>query len=96
MLTVNKIKRDIRPIAKRYNIKKIDLFGSYANGTQTEYSDADFLVEFTVAIPSIFKVMGFKQDVEEALKISVDVVTLPLARPDKMRIEKAVTIYEAG
>ncbi|MCL2694873.1 MAG: nucleotidyltransferase domain-containing protein [Clostridiales bacterium] len=90
------MKRDIGPIAKKYDIRKIELFGSYASETQTEHSDADFLVEFTADVPSIFKVMGFKAEVEKALEIPVDIVTLPLVRPGKMRIEKAVTIYEAG
>ena len=34
MLTIDKIKKDIHPIAKKYDVKKIGLFGSYADGTQ--------------------------------------------------------------
>ena len=96
MLTIDRIKEDINPIAKKYDIKKLALFGSYANGTQTKDSDADFLVEFSASIPSIFKVMGLRQDLEKRLNIPVDVVTLPLVQPEKMIIERTVTVYEKG
>ena len=96
MLTIEKIKQEVQPIAKKYNVKKVDLFGSYANGTQTKNSDADFLVEFVVAVPSIFKVMGMKAELEKTLNMVVDVLTIPLAKPDKMLIERVVTVYEKG
>jgi len=96
MLTLDRIRNDINPVARKYDVKKIDLFGSYANGTQTESSDADFLVEFTAAVPSIFKVMGFKEDLEKTLETPVDIVTLPIVNPDRLIIEKAVTVYEKG
>ena len=93
MLTIDKIKNDVGFIAKKYNIERIDLFGSYADGTQTEKSDADFLVKFS-STPSIFKVMGFKEEVEKNLKTPVDIVTLPLVRPEKLVIERTINIYE--
>ena len=33
-------------IQKNFSVNKIGLFGSYANGTQTQDSDIDFYVEF--------------------------------------------------
>ena len=38
--------------------------------------------------------MGFKEELQNRLNHPVDVVTLPLARPGKLRIGKVVTIYE--
>ena len=70
------------------------MFGSYALGNATEKSDADFLVVFGAKTPSIFKVMGFKEELENRLNTSVDVVTLPLARQDKLSIDKVVNVYE--
>ena len=35
-------------ILKKYDVKKIGLFGSYAKGEQKKDSDIDFLVEFDV------------------------------------------------
>jgi len=79
---------------EKYNIDTIDLFGSYTNGNATEKSDIDFLVKFVVPVPSIFAVMGFKEELEQKLKMPVDVVTLPITRPEKIKIEKTIRIYE--
>jgi predicted nucleotidyltransferase len=38
--------RDHDEALKRYSVKRIGLFGSYARGKQTRGSDIDFLVEF--------------------------------------------------
>jgi predicted nucleotidyltransferase len=94
MLTINDIKQAVIPLAEKYNISKIDLFGSYADGNLTEQLGADFLVEFNVKVPSIFKVMGFKEELKNHLNHPVDVMTLPIARPDMLRINKVVNIYE--
>ena len=94
MLTVDFIKQAVIPLAVKYNISKIDLFGSYAKGSATEKSDADFLVEFNSKSPSIFKVMGFKEELQSSLKYPVDVITLPLVRPEKLNVDNVVNIYE--
>ena len=94
MLTIEFIRQAVIPLAEKYSIKSIDLFGSYANGEASEESDADFLVKFEAEAPSIFKVMGFKQELEDRLNYPVDIVTLPTVRPDKLTIDKVVSIYE--
>lgn len=38
--------RDQDEVFKKYSVKRIGLFGSYARGTQKRGSDIDFLVEF--------------------------------------------------
>jgi len=38
--------RDQEEALKRYSVKRIGLFGSYARGNQKRGSDIDFLVEF--------------------------------------------------
>ena len=94
MLTIDKIRQEVRALAEKYDIAKIDLFGSYASGKATEQSDADFLVEFCAPIPSIFEVMGFKEELSNRLNHPVDVVTLPLVKPDRLRIERVINVYE--
>jgi hypothetical protein len=44
ILTINQIKEIIKPIAMKYHVKEIYLFGSYARGEATVESDLDFLV----------------------------------------------------
>jgi predicted nucleotidyltransferase len=94
MLTIESIKQKIIPLAEKYQVAKVDLFGSYANGNMTEKSDIDLLVKFKEEVPSIFFVMGFQEELKKRLDISVDVVTLPLARPEYLKIERTVTVYE--
>ena len=94
MLTIDKIKQEVEALADKYNISKVDLFGSYATGNATEESDADFLVEFSVPVPSIFAVMGFKEELAYLLSSPVDVITLPITRPEVLNIEKVINIYE--
>jgi predicted nucleotidyltransferase len=90
--TLNLITEKVAPIARKYDVAHVDIFGSYANGNATPKSDIDFLVEFTVAIPSIFKVMGFREEVTRSLGMAVDVVTLPLTDPKHISIDKRVRI----
>ena len=93
MLTLGTIKQAVLPLAEKYEVSRMDLFGSYARGNATDSSDLDFLVEFSVDIPSIFKVMGLREELQASLNRSVDIVTLPLMRPHIINIDEAVNVY---
>jgi len=86
MLTLEAIRRKAEPVAKKYDVVSLDIFGSYADGTADENSDADFLVRFAAPVPSILKVMGFREELSRSLGLPVDIVTLPLVKPDKLRV----------
>ena len=94
MLSMDAIKQAVAPLAEKYDVVKVDLFGSYANGDATEKSDVDFLVLFNAKIPSIMDVMGFREELVRSLNCSVDVVTLPLPHKFPFIIDKVVNIYE--
>lgn len=47
--TLDEIRRIIVPIAQKYNLSAVYLFGSYARGTAREDSDPDLLVDTTGA-----------------------------------------------
>ena len=74
MQTVASIQQAISPIAKAYGLKRVYLFGSYANGTATEESDVDILIEMGETL-SLLELSEILQDAKEALNISVDLVT---------------------
>ena len=46
--TVQEIQSRVMPVAKKYGIKAVFLFGSYAKGTATEDSDIDLLIDTAV------------------------------------------------
>ena len=57
---------------EKYDIIKIGLFGSAARESMIEESDIDVVVE--LGKPDLFNLIGIKQDLEEQLHRSVDVV----------------------
>ncbi len=56
---------------KKYEIEKIGLFGSYARDEANDASDIDIFVSMK---PSLFKMIGLKQQIEDDLKKQVDVI----------------------
>jgi uncharacterized protein len=70
-----KIKRDeILNIANRHGAKKVSLFGSVLRDEIKEKSDVDLLVEMEKG-RSLFDIISIKQDLEDLLGCTVDVVT---------------------
>jgi predicted nucleotidyltransferase len=43
-MPISEIIDRVTAIARKYNVKRLDLFGSFARGTQTETSDIDFII----------------------------------------------------
>jgi len=91
-MQIGEIKKAAIPYAEKYGVKTMSIFGSYAAGQETASSDIDFLVEF-FSTPSIFKVMGLREELMNALNKKVDIVTLPLSRPDLLNVTKSEKIY---
>ena len=58
---------------KKYKVKKIGLFGSYASGKQSQRSDIDFIVEFSE--PSFDNFMNLVSYLERMFGKKVDVLT---------------------
>jgi len=56
----------------RYEIIRIGVFGSAARDSMNEQSDIDVVVE--LGKPDLFYLVGIKQDLEEQLRCSVDIV----------------------
>lgn len=57
----------------QFSVKRIALFGSYAEGTQNSKSDIDFMVEF--GDPSLDNFMGLIDFLEGLFKRKVEVLT---------------------
>ena len=94
MLTIEEIKNTVAKIAPQYNLKKVTLFGSRANGTAKENSDVDLLVEFPKG-SSLLDLIGLKYDLEDIWNLSVDVISAPIPEDSILEIEKEIEIYAA-
>ena len=73
--TIDEIKEIIAPIAQKYEIPAVFLFGSYARGEATEDSDIDLLVDLTGSKVRGIQFGALYNDLEEALSARVDLVT---------------------
>lgn len=73
MYTVNDIQRIVSPIADRYGVNRVYLFGSYARGESTPDSDVDLRIDKG-------RVKGLQMafllsDLEDALRLQVDLLS---------------------
>lgn len=76
ILTIDEIREKITPIAKKYNLKALFLFGSYARGEAREESDVDLLYIKKDNSMSLLTKYQMLNDFEDALGKSVDLVSL--------------------
>ena len=95
MLTIEEIKKTVAEIAPKYNLKKVTLFGSRANGTATENSDVDLIVEFEKRAVSLFTLAGLMNDLEDIFGVGVDVIHGPKKDSWMLEIEREIEIYAA-
>ncbi|WP_270744601.1 nucleotidyltransferase family protein [Lactococcus petauri] len=76
ILTIEEITEKVAPIAKKYNLKEVYLFGSYARGEAREDSDIDLLyVKFDNSMSLTTKYM-LLDELEDSLGKKVDLVSL--------------------
>ena len=71
VFSLDDIKAMVRPIAEKYHVEAIYLFGSYARGEADEESDLDFLV-FGGKDFKLTRVLGIAESLRIASKKDVD------------------------
>ena len=83
---IEKKLRQLKPtLAGQFHVSRIGYFGSYSNGSQTNKSDLDLIVEFSKPIGwNFFKLEKY---LEIALELRIDLVT---AGSLKDRIKKSI------
>ncbi|WP_340106111.1 nucleotidyltransferase family protein [Rhodohalobacter sp. 8-1] len=72
MKKLEDIKKKIRPILKKYSIKKAGIFGSSARG-ESVVNDLDLLVKIDRKI-SLLEFIGIQQELQDELGMKVDLV----------------------
>lgn len=65
----------VRPIAEKYGLKSVYLFGSYARGDADDESDVDLLIDDS-EVHGLFWLGGLYGDFCKALEKEVDMVTM--------------------
>lgn len=92
--TLNEIRRIASPIASRYGIAALYLFGSYARGEATPASDLDFRVDRD-GVTDLLALGGLYSDLEDGFGKKLDVLTTQMLSPaflNRIRPEE-VLIY---
>ena len=79
MNNLENIKSQIKPILKKYGIKKAGIFGSTARG-ESVVNDLDLLVKIDKKI-SLLEFVGIQQELEDTLGMKVDLVEYDAIKP---------------
>jgi predicted nucleotidyltransferase len=93
MLSHEEICCAVARIALTFPVKRASYCGSYAEGRQTDESDLDLLVEFNDHAVSLLVLSAMKYDLEDMLKIPVDVIHAPIPADALIRIGRVIPIY---
>ena len=72
VLTLENVKKLVKPIAEKYHVEEIYLFGSYARGEANRDSDLDFLV-YGGKNFKLTMIFALAEDLREVLNKQVDV-----------------------
>ncbi len=72
--SIDDIKTVLTPIAKKYGVKRIYLFGSYARGKDSGDSDIDLRVD-KGSLKGLFALCGLYTEIKDSLDIDVDILT---------------------
>ena len=84
--TIEELKQKITPIASKYNIPAVYIFGSYARNQATEDSDIDVLINRTGSkIVTMFDLGAFYNELNEGLKKPLDLVTEDALTQDEVQ-----------
>ncbi len=61
-------------VDKKNELLSLGVFGSYSRGEETLLSDVDIVLQ--TKTPNLFNIVHIKNDLEEQLQLSVDIVRL--------------------
>lgn len=93
-MTLNDIKAAVLEVVNDYPISRVALFGSQANGTATEKSDVDLIIEFYNPV-TLITLSKITQRLEELMHTKVDVIHGPVRNTDMFSVDKEIEIYAA-
>ena len=94
--TLDVLKTLVAPIAKKHGVARVAVFGSYGRNQATQNSDVDLFIDDGGSMRSLLQLIAFQQDVSDALRVHVDIVTKDVMDPQLLaRIQPdTVMLYE--
>lgn len=103
--SLDEIRSRVAPVATKYQLRAVYLFGSYARGEATEKSDVDILIDRTGSkVKGMFDMGGLYNDLCDSIGKEVDLVTTHALTQDGNRdrtpwftenvMKERVSIYE--
>ncbi|MBT3193142.1 MAG: hypothetical protein HN341_11360 [Verrucomicrobia bacterium] len=86
-MTIDDIRETAKPICQRHHVKRLELFGSVARGTETANSDIDFCVQLKDLPPAEYarQFFGLLHDLEDAFRTTVDLLTTTSIRKESLK-----------
>ena len=88
---LNMLAKDKPELQRRFKVRKMALFGSYARGEQRADSDVDILVEVDPSIGLEFVTLA--QRIEQLLGVNVDLVSSRAVTAQAMEFIEPELIY---
>jgi len=94
-LSIEELRSLVAPIAERYGVGRVYLFGSVARGDFKEDSDYDFCIELG-KIRDLIELSGFFQDLREAVGCEIDLVDTEAVDDEFLAtiMAEGVVVYE--
>ena len=83
ILSLNDIQKKVKPLAEKYHISEVYLFGSYARSEATVNSDLDFLV-FGGEHFKLTAIFAFAEELRLAINKKVDVFEIHEVNEDSL------------
>ena len=75
--SINELKNRIAPVAVRYRLPAVYIFGSYARNEADENSDIDILIDSDgSSVKSLFDLGGLYNELCESLSKEIDLITI--------------------
>ena len=76
MLTLDEIKKRVRPVAEKYRLNSVYVFGSYARNEAREGSDVDLVVDRSGStVRGLFDMSALYDDLRDSIGVEIDLIT---------------------
>ena len=77
---IETLKRELPSLKEQFHINYLGIFGSFLRGEQTETSDLDILVSFSIT-PTLFQYVRLEELLSKILNVNVDLVMKDTLKP---------------